>query len=120
MKKLPSLLLAALLATNAAFAKTTETDWCTIETPDAWPADQPLPVTVTLKGEVPDGVLAACHLHWMKRDAFGGMLSWHPNRPPAPRAQNVFNHPPPPPPPRLPPPLPLAPPPRGVALFFFV
>ena len=92
MKRLPFLLLAALLAANAAFAKTTETDWCTIETPDAWPTDQPLPVTVTLKGEVPAGVMTACHLHWMKRDAFGGMLSWHPNRPASPGAKIVFNH----------------------------
>ena len=77
MKKALSLLLA--VASLSAFAKTTEFDWCTVESPEVWSPGGPFEVFVTLKdgAGVPADTQISVHLQWFKKAGYGGMLSYH-------------------------------------------
>ena len=61
------LIALSLLGAFCALAGVKETDWATLETPDAWTPDTPFEVKVTLKGNVPAGQQVCSHLQWMKK-----------------------------------------------------
>jgi hypothetical protein len=84
-----------LLATATMLAAAVrETGWCRIETPDEASPGGTVEVRVTLK---PGAVTAeadklSCHLHWMKKDGFGGMLSWVPHQTARDGGVHTFRH----------------------------
>ena len=73
---------ALLCATMIANAKITDTDWCTIESPDSWDYlkdTKGFDVIVTLKEGAPmDGNWLQAHLHWMRLMGYGGYGGWKP------------------------------------------
>ena len=79
MNKYTVCLVAALAAVLCSFGTVKETSWAKIEYPEK--ADGPFEVKVTLKDPVPAGVDVSTHLHYMKKDGYGGFLSWHKHRP---------------------------------------
>jgi hypothetical protein len=85
--------LALLLLASCGTAAVKETEWCVIETPDAASPGQPVEVKITLKaGSGADGQKIANHLHWMRKDRFGGMLSWVPAKEAKAGEAFVFRH----------------------------
>ena len=86
------LIALSLLGAFCALAGVKETDWATLETPDAWTPDTPFEVKVTLKGTVPAGQQVCSHLQWMKKAGWGGMLSWVPGKPAEGGKTYVFRH----------------------------
>ena len=90
-----SLLLCALAAPSGAFARTVETDWCTITQPDSILPGAPVEVSVTIKsgaGAVVRGTQLSCHLQWAKKEGYGGFLSWQPAKDVKPGETVRFKH----------------------------
>ena len=89
---LARLALPLLVATGVQ-AAVKDTDWCVIETPDSASPGTSIEIRVTLKpGAVQPGEKLANHLHWMKKDGFGGMLSWVPHQDVGKPTVYVFRH----------------------------
>src|SRR5574344_10408 len=85
--------LSILLASFAACAATKDLDWARIEYPGTWGGSgRAIKVKVMLKGAVADGQQVCAHLHWLKKDGWGGMLSWVPGRPAKSGATVTFLH----------------------------
>ncbi|MGI5869520.1 MAG: sugar-binding protein [Kiritimatiellia bacterium] len=85
--------LALLFLASTASAAVKETEWCKIETPDTATPGKPIEIKITLKpGVAKEGDQVANHLHWMKKDGFGGMLSWVPSKNARDGATHVFRH----------------------------
>ena len=85
--------ISAAALTAAAPAATKDLGWATVEYPDVWGGgSRPVQVKVTLAKDIAPGQQVCTHLHWMKRDGWGGMLSWVPGREAKPGSVQVFNH----------------------------
>ncbi len=85
--------LAGILAAAASLAPAavTEADWCTVTTPDSFKSGERFQIQVKMKKDLPEGQNLNCHLHWMKKDRWGGMGGWHPAREPKNGETAVFN-----------------------------
>ncbi len=74
-------------------AEIRETSWCIIETPETAVLGESIEIKVTVKpGVAAPGDKISNHLHWMKIDGFGGMLSWRPGQDIKEGSANIFKH----------------------------
>lgn len=91
--KLKAAMMVLSAAASCAFGAIKDTEWCVIETPDTAYPGQVIEVKVTLKeGAVPPGLKVSNHLQWMRKEGFGGMLSWVPGKDAVPGKTVVFKH----------------------------
>ncbi|MGI5869239.1 MAG: sugar-binding protein [Kiritimatiellia bacterium] len=75
------LLIGTIGAPSDASARVLDYGWCTVTEPEEFTPGEPLEVSVTIKPDFKmKGEQLSCHLHWAKKEGYGGFLSWHPPR----------------------------------------
>lgn len=82
--------LTGIAAQNKTLRK--EADWASVEYPSDWSSGDVLEVKVTPKAAIGKGMSVICELHWMKKDGYGGYLSWTAPVPAKAGETIVFKH----------------------------